>query len=105
MGSHLGLTPSRYQSDETNIQGKLSRRGDRVARIALYEDAHSLLTRSRKWSRLRAGCMQTAQHRGIARARLAVARKLAVVVLLRMWSDYAEFRFGKEPAPAIAAAA
>jgi len=35
---------------------------------------------------------------------VAVARKLAVV-LHRMWSDETEFRFGKAPAPAIAAAA
>ena len=104
VGAHLGLTPSRYQSGETDIQGKVSRCGDELARTALYEAAHSLLTRSRKWSSLRAWGMQIAKHRGMARARVAVARKLAVV-LHRMWSDETEFRFGKEPAAAIAAAA
>ncbi|WP_246686302.1 IS110 family transposase [Methylobacterium sp. WL8] len=97
------LTPSRYQSGETDIQGKVSRCGDELARTALYEAAHSLLTRSRKWSSLRAWGMQVARHRGMARARVAVARKLAVI-LHRMWSDGTEFRFGKEPAAAVAAA-
>ncbi len=96
VGAHLGLTPARYQSGETDIQGKISRCGDELARTALYEAAHTLLVRSRKWSALRAWGMKVAKARGMARARVAVARKLAVV-LHRMWSDGAEFRFGKEP--------
>ncbi len=97
VGAHLGLTPARYQSGETDIQGKVSRCGDEFARTALYEAAHTLLVRSKKWSSLRAWGMKVAKHRGMARARVAVARKLAVV-LHRMWSDQTEFRFGKEPA-------
>lgn len=96
VGAHLGLTPARYQSGETDIQGKVSRCGDELARTALYEAAHTLLVRSRKWSALRAWGMKVAKARGMARARVAVARKLAVI-LHRMWSDGAEFRFGKEP--------
>jgi transposase len=96
VGAHLGLTPARYQSGETDIQGKVSRCGDELARTALYEAAHTLLVRSKKWSSLRAWGMKVAKHRGMARARVAVARKLAVV-LHRMWSDQSEFRFGKEP--------
>lgn len=57
--------------------------------------------RSRKWSSLRAWGMQIAKRRGMARARVAVARKLAVI-LHRMWSDAAEFRFGKESETATA---
>ena len=63
----------------------------------MYEAAHSLLVRSRKWSALRAWGMQVAKRRGIARARVAVARKLAVV-MHRVWVDGAEFRWGKEDA-------
>ena len=97
VGAHLGLTPARYQSGETDIQGRISRCGDELARTALYEAAHTLLVRSQKWSSLRAWGMKVAKHRGMARARVAVARKLAVI-LHRMWSDGTEFRFGKEPA-------
>ena len=95
VGAHLGLTPKRYQSGETDVQGGISRRGDELARTAPYEAAHSLLVRSRRRSSLRAWGMRVAKRRGMARARIAVARKLAVV-LHRVWADGTEFRWGKE---------
>ena len=104
VGAHLGLTPARYQSGETDIQGKISRCGDELARTALYEAAHTLLVRSRKWSSLRAWGMKIAKHRGMARARVAVARKLAVI-LHRLWSDGTEFRFGTEAGAKVGLAA
>jgi transposase len=101
VGAHLGLTPRRYQSGETDVQGHISRCGDELARTALYEAAHSLLIRSTKWSALRAWGMNVAKRRGMARARVAVARKLAVI-LHRMWIDGSEFRWGKQAAaPAV----
>ncbi|MBA3938952.1 MAG: IS110 family transposase [Planctomycetes bacterium] len=99
VGAHLGLTPRRYQSGETDVQGGISRCGDELARTALYEAAHSLLIRSSKWSTLRAWGMAVAKRRGMARARVAVARKLAVI-LHRMWADGSEFRWGKQAAAA-----
>jgi transposase len=96
VGAHLTLTPRRYQSGETDIQGRISRCGDELARTALYEAAHTLLTRCRKWSTLKAWGMRIAQRRGMAKARVAVARKLAVI-LHRMWSDDVAFRWGKAP--------
>lgn len=83
------------------IQGRISRCGDELARTALYEAAHALLVRSKKWSSLRAWGMSIAKRRGMARARVAVARKLAVI-LHRIWSDGTEFRFGKEPGCVVA---
>ena len=103
VGAQLGLTPRRYQSGETDVQGRISRCGDEPARTALYEAAHSLLTRGTKWSALRACGMQVAKRRGMARARVAVARKPAVI-LHRMWSDGSEFHWGKQPATKAAAA-
>jgi len=99
VGAHLGLTPRRYQSGETDVQGRISRCGDELARTALYEAAHALLIRSAKWSSLRAWGMNIAKRRGMARARVAVARKLAVT-LHRMWADGSEFRWGKQAARA-----
>lgn len=104
VGAHLGLTPRRYQSGETNVQGGISRCGDELARTALYEAAHSLLIRCTKWSALRAWGMQIAKRRGMARARVAVARKLAVI-LHRMWCDGTEFRWSKQAVAARADAA
>jgi len=103
VGAHLGLTPRRYQSGETDLQGRISRCGDELARTALYEAAHSLLIRSSKWSALRAWGMNVAKRRGMARARVAVARKLAVM-LHRMLADGSEFRWGKQATAAAAAA-
>jgi transposase len=60
VGAHLGLTPRRYQSGETDVQGRISRCGDELARTALYEAAHALLIRSSKWSALRASGMTIA---------------------------------------------
>jgi transposase len=98
VGAHLGLTPRRYQSGQTDVQGRISRCGDELARTALYEAAHALLTRSRAWSTLRSWGMNVAKRRGMARARVAVARKLAVI-LHRMWIDGSAFRWGKETTP------
>lgn len=95
VGAHLGLTPKRYQSGDTDVQGGISRCGDELARTALYEAAHSLLIRSRKWSALRAWGLKIAKARGMARARVAVARKLAVI-LHRMWRDGSTFHWSKE---------
>jgi transposase len=78
--------------------------GDELARTALYEAAHSLLIRSTKWSALRAWGMNVAKRRrGMARARVAVAHKLAVV-LHRIWTDGTEFRWTKQAAASVAAA-
>ena len=103
VGAHFGLTPRRYQSGETDVQGRISRCGDELARTALYEAAHSLLIRSTKWSALRAWGMNIAKRRGMARARVAVARKLAVI-LHRMWVDGSEFLWSKQAAEPAGAA-
>ncbi len=103
VGAHLGLTLRRYQSGETDVQGRISWCGDELARTALYVAAHSLLIRSTKWSALRAWGMNVAKRRGMARAGVAVARKLAAI-LHRMWADSSEFRWGKPAAASVAAA-
>jgi len=97
VGAHVGLTPKRYQSGEIDYDGGVSKCGDAQLRTMLYEAAHSLLTRSRKWSWLKAWGMRVAQRRGIRRAIVAVARRLAVV-LHRMWVDGSEFRWSKDSA-------
>jgi threonine dehydrogenase-like Zn-dependent dehydrogenase len=90
VGAHVGLTPKRYQSGEIDYDGGVSKCGAALLRTVLYEAAHSLLTHSRKWSWLKAWGVRVAQRRGIRRAIVAVARRLAVV-LHRMWVDGSEF--------------
>ena len=99
IGAHFGLTPRRYQSGETDRVGHISKQGDGLARQALYEAANVLLTRTSRWSSLKAWGMAIAKRSGMRRAKVAVARKLAVV-LLGMWRNGTEFRWGKEAAVA-----
>jgi len=97
VGAHFGLTPRRSQSGEIDIDGHISRAGDPDVRSALYTAANAMLTRSAKWSSLKAWGMHIAKTRGHRRAVVAVARKLAVI-LHRIWIDDTQFRWGTEAA-------
>lgn len=99
VGPHFGLTPRRYQSGETDVVDSITKAGDEMARTALYEAAQVMLTRSAKFSTLKRWAMAVARRRGMKRAIVALARKLATV-LHRMWADETDFRFGKETATA-----
>lgn len=102
VGAYLGLTPRRYQSGETDITGRISRCGDGLVRSYLYEAAAALLTREGKWSALKSWGLRLAKRGGMKKAKVAVARKLSVI-MHRMWVTGEEFRWSNEP-PARAAA-
>ena len=68
-------------------------------RATLYEAAHTLLTHTQRWSSLKAWGVRIAQRRGLSKATVAVARKLAVI-LHRMWIEKTEFRWSAKPATA-----
>ena len=95
VAAHFGLTPRRSQSGEMDNPGHISRAGDPDVRCALYTAANAMLTRSAKWSSLKAWGMQIAKTRGHRRAVVAVARKLAVI-LHRMWIDNTQFQWGTQ---------
>ena len=99
VGAVFGLTPSKYQSGEINRTGAISRCGDEMMRTMLYEAAQSMLTRTIKWSWLKAWAMKIARHRGLKKAIVALARRLAVI-MHRMWVDGTEFRWSREVQPA-----
>ena len=98
VGAHFGLTPRRFSSGEIDYQGRISKCGDAMVRTALYEAANVVLTRTTRWSALKAWVMRIAKKRGLKRAGAALARKLAVI-MHRMWLDRSEFRWTDE-APA-----
>jgi transposase len=100
VGAVFGLTSSRYQSGEIDWSGRISRCGDEMMRTMLYEAAQSML-HSKKWSWLKAWAMQIARRRGMKRAIVALARRLAVI-MHRIWIDGTEFRWTREPATAAA---
>jgi len=98
VGAVFGLTPSKYQSGEINRTGAISRCGDPMMRVMLYEAAQSML-RSAKWSWLKAWAMKIARHRGMKKAIVALARRLAVI-MHRIWVDGTEFRWTQDIATA-----
>ena len=98
VGAALGLTPRRQQSGEIDRMGGISKSGDAMMREMLFEAALVLMTHRGMWSWLKAWGMKIARHRGMKRAIVAVARRLAVI-MHRMWVDGTEFRWsGKEAA-------
>jgi transposase len=84
VGAHFGLTPKKYQSGEKDITGRISKFGDASVRAALYEAAHVILTRPVKGGTLKSWAARLAKRAGMRKAKVALARKLAVV-LHRMW--------------------
>ena len=97
LGPYFGLTPSKYQSGEVDWTGRISKVGDAMVRTALYEAANVILNRVTRFSTLKAWALRVVQLRGVKRAKVALARKLAVV-LHRMWVDGTDFRWRKAAA-------
>jgi transposase len=97
VGAAFGLTPAKYQSGEINRSGAISKCGDDMMRVMLYEAAQILLVRSTRWSWLKAWAMQIAKRRGLKKAIVALARRLAVI-MHRIWVDGTEFRWIREEA-------
>ena len=103
VGAILGMVPRKHQSGEVDRNGRITKTGDTEARAALFEAAHVMLHRVKKWSGLKAWATKVAQRQGNKRATVALARKMAVV-MHRMWGDRTTFRFGAVEAPATTAA-
>ena len=99
VGAVSGLTCSKYQSGEINRTGAISKCGDEMMRMMLYEAAQVMLTRTNKWSWLKAWAMKIARRRGMKKAIVALARRLAVV-MHRIWVDGTEFQWTREAAVA-----
>ena len=99
VGAAFGLTPSKYQSGESERTGGISRCGDEMMRVMLYEAAQTMLVVSTKWSWLKAWAMKIARHRGMKKAIVALARRLAVI-MHRIWVDGTEFRWTRDVAAA-----
>jgi transposase len=95
--AHFGLTPARYQSGELDWGRGISKCGDTTVRWALVEAAGIILRQNTKSSPLKVWGMTLAKRRGPAKALVAVARRLAVI-LHRMWIDGTEYRWKTQTA-------
>ena len=80
VGAHFGLTQRKYQSGEIDITGRISKIGDKGVRTALYQSAHIILTKPVKGSALKSWALRLAKRVGMKKAKVALARKLAVIM-------------------------
>lgn len=90
VGAYLGLTPKRYQSGEVDIGGRISKCGDRLTRKLLFEAATVILYRAAPTLALKQWGLRLSARSGSWKARVAMARKLAVI-LLAMWKTNVAF--------------
>ena len=97
LGPHFGLIPRKYASGEIDHSGSITKAGDGAVRGALVQAALTLLTRERRWSVLKAWGMAVAKRRGLHRAIVADARKLAII-LHRIWIDGTTFTWSRDTA-------
>jgi transposase len=94
VGAHFGLTPKQYQSGEVDRTGRISKVGDATVRTALFEAANVMLTRAVRFSTLKAWALRVGGRHGMKKAKVALARKLAVV-MHRMWVNGTTFRWAR----------
>lgn len=94
-GAYAGLTARRYQSGEMDYSGHISRQGDSLLRSVLYEAANSLLHRVRKAHPIKSWARRLKSRKGNKKACVALARKMAVI-LLAMWRTGEAFRWPRE---------
>jgi len=78
--AYFGLTPRQYASGETQVMGRISKCGNAYVRSLLFEAANCILTRTTKWSKLKAWGMKIQRKHGYKKAVIAVARKLAIIM-------------------------
>ena len=94
VGAHFGMTPKKYQSGEIDVTGRISKMGDKGVR---YEAAHVILTTPVKGGALKSWAAKLARRAGMRKAKVALARKLAVI-LHRMLADGSVFDVTKAAA-------
>ncbi len=99
VGAYIGLTPRRHASGEVDWSGRISKCGDRMLRTYFFEAAGVLLTRVAHWCKLKVWGHRLWKRIGFKKAKIAVARKLAVI-LHRMWRDQTDFIWSSKETPA-----
>lgn len=94
VGAYLGMTPKQYSSGETKKQGRVSKCGSSEVRTLLSEAAVVMLTRSKRWSKLKAWGLKLHRKHGFKKATMAVGRKLSVI-MHKMWVNKTDFIYGE----------
>ena len=82
--ANLGLTPKETSSGDITKLGRISKQGCSELRQLLTECGQSVLTTTKKWNKLKVWGTKIMNKKGLKKAKVAVARKLAVI-LYSMW--------------------
>jgi len=98
VSAYLGLTPRTHQSGEYERQGRITKRGDVVTRLHLVQAATVMMTSTKSWSSLKSWGVRLSKRIGFNKAKVAVARKLAVILFV-MWRDGKDFAYGDKAKP------
>ena len=104
VAAYVGLAPKRHQSGEVDRMGRISRCGDTLLRSYLFEAATVALLRVSRQSAPVTWAKALAKRVGLSKARVALARKLAVT-LFAMWRKKEPFRWSEPAAIPLAQAA
>ncbi|KAG6559132.1 hypothetical protein RHABOEDO_001048 [Candidatus Rhabdochlamydia oedothoracis] len=88
------MTPKQYASGEVQRQERISKCGSNELRSLLVEAGMVMLTRSKKWSKVKAWGLKIMQKKGMKKAALAVGRKLSVI-MHKMLIEQKEFIYGE----------
>ncbi len=75
-----------------DYNGHISKCGDAMVHTLLYEAANAMVIRCARYSAPKAWAIRITKTRGLMRAKVALARKLAVI-MHRMWIDGSESRW------------
>jgi transposase len=96
VGAYFGLTPRQFQSGQMDYMTGISKRGDRMVRHHLVIAATVIMTATKTWCPLKAWGVKIAKKQGFSKARVAVARKLAII-LHKMWINGKDFEWKSVP--------
>lgn len=90
IGSYFGIAPRLYQSGLTSRKSRISKMGNKSVRSLLVHSAQLHMCHGSPESRLVSWTKGIEQRRGRRASRVALARKLAVI-MLAMWKSGAHF--------------
>lgn len=92
VAAYLGLTPRIYQSGESLTRGSISKMGNRLTRTHLVNAATVMMAATKTFSSLKDWGVRLSKKIGFHKARIAVARKLAII-MFGLWRDGTHFQF------------
>lgn len=77
------------------LDGRITKQGESTVRKLLYKRLNSILTRTKQSLALKTWALKIAKRRGLRKARVALARRRAVIMHAARWYFVRDLRYGK----------